>query len=107
MAMDTAYACKGGASLLAGWRGGGGRRRGQHAHEVGKGFDVREDRGVGIAGGRVSGREVEGVLRSGVEETARGFVALLREKLVGDSHLDVICLAGEQEQGFVLRLPAE
>ena|ERR1700676_269430 len=40
MAMDTAYLGKGGASILAGRRGGCGSGRRQHAHEVGKGFDV-------------------------------------------------------------------
>ena len=40
MAMDTAYLCKSGAPILAGRCGGRGSRWGQHAHEVGKGFDV-------------------------------------------------------------------
>jgi hypothetical protein len=44
MAMDAANLCKGGASIRAGRRGGCGSGRGQHAHEVGKGFDIREDR---------------------------------------------------------------
>ena len=52
-------------------------------------------------------REVERVLRRGVEETARRFVALLREKLVRDSHLDVVGLAREHEKRLVLRLPSE
>ena len=38
---------------------------------------------------------------------ARCFVALGREQLVGDAHLDVVGLAGEQQQRLVLRLPAE
>src|SRR5712664_1959511 len=83
MAMDTAYPCKSGASFLAGRCGGSGRGRAEHAHEVGKRFDVRKDRRVRTAGGSGSRREVECVLRSGVKETARRFVALLREKLVG------------------------
>src|SRR5208282_4896427 len=32
---------------------------------------------------------------------------LLRKKLIRDSHLDVVSLAGEHEQRFVLRLPPE
>ena len=40
MTMDTTYLCKGGASFFAGRCGGRGSRWGQHAHEVGKGFDV-------------------------------------------------------------------
>ena len=31
----------------------------------------------------------------------------IRENLIGDAHLDVICLAGEEEQRLVLRLPTE
>src|SRR5271169_4529486 len=44
MAVDTAYSGKSGASLIAGWCGGSGRGWGQHPHEVGKRFDVRDDR---------------------------------------------------------------
>src|ERR1700723_2126688 len=51
MAMDATYLCEGGASFFAGGCGGRGSRWGQHAHEVGKCFDVREDRSVRIAGG--------------------------------------------------------
>jgi len=40
MTMDTTYLRKGGASFFAGRCGGRGSRWGQHAHEVGKGFDV-------------------------------------------------------------------
>lgn len=40
MTMDTTYLCKGGASFFAGRCGARGSRWGQHAHEVGKGFDV-------------------------------------------------------------------
>jgi hypothetical protein len=36
-----------------------------------------------------------------------GLVALLREELVRDSHLDVVGFAREHEEGFVLRFPAE
>jgi len=82
MAVDTAYLGKSGASLLAGRRGGSGSGWRQHPHEVGKRFDVRDDRRVRIAGARWSCREVECVVRSGVEETPRRFVALLWEKLV-------------------------
>src|SRR5580704_10259764 len=95
MAMETTYLCKSGASFLAGRCRGSGRGRRQHTHEVGKGLNVREDRGVGIAAGRGSRREVDRVLRSCVKEAARRFVALLREKLVRDSHLDVVGFACE------------
>ena len=40
MAVDTAYLCKSGASLLAGRCGGSGSGWGQHPHEVGKRFYV-------------------------------------------------------------------
>ena len=95
------------ASLLGGRRRRRGSGRGQHPHEVGKSFDVGDHGRVRNAAGRGSGREVERVIRSGDEETARRFVALLREKLVRDAHLDVVGLAREHEQGFVLRLPSE
>src|SRR4029077_11016924 len=39
VALDAAYPRKSGASILAGWCGGCGSGRGQHAHEVGKCFD--------------------------------------------------------------------
>ena len=107
MAMDAANLRKGGASIRAGRCGGCGSGWGQHAHEGGKGFDIREDRRVGIAGSRGSRREVDGVLRRGIKEAARRFVALLREKLVGDAHLDVVGLPREHEKRFVLRLPSK
>jgi hypothetical protein len=40
MAVDTTNRCKSGAPFLAGRSGGCGSGRGQHPHEVGKGFDV-------------------------------------------------------------------
>src|SRR5260370_11536116 len=40
MAVDTPYLRKSGASILAGRCGGSGSGRGQHAHEVRKGFNV-------------------------------------------------------------------
>ena len=48
--------------------------------------------------GRGRRGEVECVVRIGDEETARRFVALLREKLVRDAHLDVVGLAREHEK---------
>src|ERR1700740_1387498 len=107
MAVGTPYLCKSGASFLTGGCGWSGSGRGQHPHEVGKGLDVGKDRRVRIAARRGSRREVERVLRSGVKDTAWRFVAFLLEKLVCDAHLDVVCLAGEYEQGFVLCLPPE
>src|ERR1700674_4738319 len=79
-------------------RGGG---RGQHPHEAGKRLDVRENGCVWAS------REVEAVLRCRVEETTRSLVAFLGEELVRDPHLDVVGLAGEYEEGLVLRLPSE
>ena len=38
---------------------------------------------------------------------ARSGVAFVGEELVGDALLDVVGFAGEDQQGFVLRLPAE
>src|SRR5260370_14366946 len=61
--------------------------------------------GVGWGGG--GSREVERGLGRGVEQTARSSVALLGEELIGYPHLDVVCLAGEHEQGLVLCLPSE
>jgi hypothetical protein len=87
MAVGATYGCKGGASLLAGRCSGSRGRWGQHPHKVGKPFDVRDYSRVRIAGGCGRSREVECVFGSGVEETARCFVALLREKLVRDSAL--------------------
>src|SRR5207245_2262415 len=42
-----------------------------------------------------------------LREQVHGLVALDRKQLVGDPHLDVVRLAGEEEQRLVLRLPAE
>jgi len=111
MAVHTPNLRKQVASLFAGGCGWSGCGWSEHPHEVGKRFDVGDDRGVRnaarIAGGRGSGCEVKGVVGSGVEDTAGSFIALLREELVGDSHLDVVGLACEHEKGFVLRLPSE
>src|SRR5579863_1715323 len=104
MTVDAASRCKCGASFFAGRCGGSRSWRSQHAHEIGESLDVGENGGIRGTG---SGGEIDGVLRSGVEETAGSFVALLREKLVGDAHLNVVSLAGEQEKGFVLSLPAK
>ena len=60
---------------------------------------------VAALGGRR--RKVERVIWRGGEETCWSLVALLREQLVRDSHLHVVRLAREHEQGFVLRLPSE
>src|SRR5262249_54732765 len=49
----------------------------------------------------------EGIVRRCHSLAARGLVALLREELVGDTHLDVVGLACEHQQRLVLRLPAE
>ena len=69
-----------------------------------KASNVGENGGIGGAGSR---SEVDGVLGSGVEEAAGSFVALLRKKLVGNAHFDVVSLAGKHEKRFVLRFPTE
>ena len=51
--------------------------------------------------------DVGDVVGHGGELAARRLVALGLKQLVGDPHLDVVGLAGEQQQRFVLRLPAE
>src|SRR6185369_6606810 len=53
---------------------------------------------------RVRGRVVLG---ERIELTGRIRVALVAEELVGDALLHVVGLAGEHQQGLVLRLPAE
>ncbi len=53
-------------------------------------------------------REVGFVLGSGIVKAGGGrIVAFVGEVLVGDAHFDVVGLAGENLQRFVLRLPAE
>jgi hypothetical protein len=47
------------------------------------------------------------VVGDGRELTAGRLVTLLLERLAGDAHLHVVGLAREDEQRFVLRLPAE
>jgi hypothetical protein len=47
------------------------------------------------------------VVRHGRELAVRGLVTLVRERFVGDAHLDVIRLAGEDQERRVLSLPAE
>ena len=80
-----------------------GRRRRcrEEAREEGELFD-RTDRLKGrraISLGHVVGNRNE--------LASRGFIPLGLKELVGDTHLDVVRLAGENQQGRVLRLPAE
>src|SRR5207245_5791187 len=42
-----------------------------------------------------------------IELASRGFVPLGLKELVGDTHLDVVRLAGEQQERLVLGLPAK
>src|ERR1019366_8217168 len=51
MAVGTAYLGKSGAAIFGRGCGGSGSRRSQHPHEVGKRFDVLDDRRIRIAGG--------------------------------------------------------
>ena len=73
-----------------------GARRSQEALEVG---EVRDGADLGATLVHVVGHRRE--------LAARRLVALLREALVGDPHLDVVGLGGEDEQRLVLGLPAE
>ena len=75
--------------------GVGGR---QEALEVGELLDGADRRRHG------SCRDVVGHRR---ELAGRGLVTLGLEQLVGDAHLDVVGLAGEEQQRLVLSLPAE
>ena len=59
------------------------------------------------ASGSVLFDAVNRIVRRVRELTARRLVAFLRKEIVADAHLDVVRLAGEHQQGFVLRLPAE
>src|SRR5439155_2787082 len=84
----------------AGEREGRGRRS-QEPHEEAEPLDgadgVRRGGAVGVG---------RGVRRAG-ELTILRLVALLREQLVGDAHLDVVGLAREEQERLVLRLPPE
>src|SRR5207245_9925751 len=73
----------------------------EEAREEGKLFD-RTDRIKGLLAvslGHVVGNSI--VLAS------RGFIPLGLKELVGDTHLDVVRLAGEQQERLVLGLPAK
>src|SRR5882762_7449584 len=107
VAEGTAYLCENGPSIHGGRRIGRGGWRGQHPHEVGKRLDVRDHGRIRLGGGPRGRGEVKRVLGRGVEDAARSLVALLREQLARDPHLDVVRLAREQEQGLVLRLPSK
>src|ERR1039457_4205336 len=107
MTVDASYLCESLTSPFGGWCCRSRNGRGKHPHEVGEGLDVRSDHRIRIGCGRGSSRKIKRVLRSGVELTAGRFVALLREKLVRDTHFDVVCLTRKHEKRFVLRLPAE
>ena len=60
---------------------GRGHRRSQHSHEVGKGFNVRDDSWIGRGCSRGC-REVERVIGCGREKTRRSFVTFLRKQLI-------------------------
>ena len=77
------------------------RRRREEAREEGELLDRAQalDQRLGDALG--------GVVGDRRELAARGLVALGLKELVGDPHLDVVRLAGEQEQRLVLSLPSE
>ena len=79
----------------------GRARRGQEPHEEGELLDGadRVRRGGALGIGRV--------IRRAGELTIRRLVALLWEQLIGNSHLDVVGLAREEQERLVLRLPPE
>src|SRR6266511_2295152 len=80
-----------------------GRRRrcSEEAREDGELFD-RTD--------RIKGRlaiSLGHVVGNCSELASRGFIPLGLKELVGDTHLDVVRLAGEQQERLVLGLPAK
>jgi len=105
VAVGAADADEGGASADGGRGVGPGRGRASMRMKLEKASMSRDDSGV--HGTSRSGGEVERVIGRGEKETAGGLVALCGEQLVGDAHLDVVGFAGEDEEGFVLSLPAE
>src|SRR5438093_9692760 len=58
-------------------------------------------------GGLVVVIETGMILRQGVGRTFWVLFPFIWKKLSRDTHLDVVCLAGEQKQRLVLRLPPE
>src|SRR5262245_43720242 len=77
------------------------RRRRQETREKRKLFDRAQHAKRRLA------TEVGHVIRNCRKLACWSFIALRLEELVGDTHFDVVRLAGEQEEGFVLRLPSE
>src|SRR6185436_2183250 len=75
---------------------GGRLRRREEAHEEGELLD-RAERREGAAGGRI-----RDAVRVGRELAVAVLVALGLEQLVGNAHLDVVGLAGEEQQRLVL-----
>src|SRR5207253_4422355 len=100
--------------------GGEGPRAPQLGGRSGGGHRWREKAGEGCEADRVAGHlgrgpgeraavraQVGGVFRRRVEVAAGRDGALAREQLAGDALLDVVGLAGKDEERLVLRLPAE
>ena len=110
---DTRIAVARPEKLLAALGAGRERRRlrrRQLAHEDRELQPVRQHvqrvvESPGSAGRRVGARDVVRLVDALV--AGRCFVPCGREHVVGDAHLDVVGLAGEDGQRFVLRLPAE
>src|ERR1700692_4019317 len=92
MAEGTAYLRENGPSIHDRRSIRGRRWRGQHPHEVGKRLDIRDDGSILVRGGRRGGGEIKRVLRGRVQDATWRLIALLREQLVRDAHLNVICL---------------
>src|SRR5207245_9000241 len=77
------------------------RRCSEEAREEGELFDRAN---------RIEGRlavSLGHIVGNCIELASRGFVPLGLKKLVGDTHLDVVRLAGEQQERLVLGLPAK
>src|SRR5438093_12731043 len=80
----------------------GRRRRGlQEARKECELFDrtdrIKRRRAVGLGN----------VIRNCRKLACRGFIALGLKQLVVDTHFDVVCLAGEQQERLLLSLPSK
>src|SRR5438445_4943096 len=87
--------------LGAPWPIGRRQRCCEEAREEGKFFD-RTDRIK-----RLFAVSLGHVVGNSIELASRGFIPLGLKELVGDTHLDVVRLAGEQQERLVLGLPAK
>ena len=89
------------AAASGGRRLRGRLRRREEPHERGEFGDVAERLGHGRR------PEVRDIFGSPIEQTRGGLIALRREQLARDPHLDVVGFSREEQEGLVLGLPAE